>query len=270
MRLSTVSNIARTLGFARRGIGLRNKYLLFFLAGFGGLWLHRIRLRSAILRHISSFGDERFVDVRFRLSEQPLIFSLRRTNEADYLIGSEFVRGVYDPPDFDPEEIVDGGANIELFAVVASSMFPNARLVCCEPDVENYQQLQRNLRLNNVSAECYRIGLWSKATTLYYHARWSHTGFISEDPSDIPISCIRPKIGRNCWLKLDIEMAEYEVLPALLNAGEYPRWITMEIHHYDSQGKPLAALLACHGYTMRGGEDRTAKYANVSAWRNGA
>ena len=270
MSLSTALNIARTAGYARRGIGLRNKYLLFLVAGFGGLGLHRTRLRLAIQRHISSFGDRGFVDVRVRLREHPLVFSLRRSNEADYLIGSEFVKDIYEPPNFEPDEIVDGGANIGLFAVVASSMFPNARLTCYEPDTANYHQLRRNLTLNNVSADCHRKGLWSKDTMLYYHGRASHTGFISERPSNIPISCVRPKIGRNCWLKLDVEMAEYEILPALLNAGDYPRWISMEIHHYDTRGEALGALLALHGYSMKGGESRTAKHANVSAWRNNA
>ena len=79
-----------------------------------------------------------------------------------------------------------------------------------------------------------------------------------------------PKIGPNCWLKLDVETAEYEVLPSLLNAREYPRWITMGIYHYDSRGHFLTELLSRDGYTLKGGDDKSVSYVNVSAFRNRA
>jgi hypothetical protein len=85
--------------------------------------------------------------------------------------------------------------------------------------------------------------------TLYYHSRRSHTGFVSEEPSQVAIPCIRPEIGPNCWLKLDVETAEYEILPSLLHARDNPRWITMEIYHYNSRGHFLTELLSRHGYT---------------------
>ena len=37
----------------------------------------------------------------------------------------------------------------------------------------------------------------------------SHTGNICEDSEGrIPVECVRPAIGPNCWLKLDIEASE--------------------------------------------------------------
>jgi hypothetical protein len=100
---------------------------------------------------------------------------------------------------------------------------------------------------------------------LYYHARQSHAGFISEDPSDVLVPCILPTIGEDCWLKLDVEMAEYEVLPALMEAQILPRWITMEIHHYDSRGYLMRNLLRAHGYVTKGGEDLSASHVNIAA-----
>ena len=158
-------------------------------------------------------------------------------------------------------------SNIGLFSIVASAVFPKARLICYEPNAANFEQLQRNLERNAVRAECHRAGLWRETTTLYFHSRRSHTGFISEEPSEVPIPCIRPQIGPDCWLKLDVETAEYQILPAMLDAGDYPRWITMEIHHYDSRGHLLRDLLRRHGYTIKSGDDTSQEYVNLCAYR---
>ena len=69
---------------------------------------------------------------------------------------------------------------------------------------------------------------------------------------------------------LVIPTAEHEILPSLLHAGDYPRWITMEIHHYASRGHFLTELLSQHGYTLKGAEDKSASFVNVCAFRNRA
>jgi FkbM family methyltransferase len=267
MLLPSAATITEALRCSRQGVGIRSKYILLFLTAFGRIGLNRTWLRPAVKYQIGLLGARQFVDVKVRRNQRSLIFSLRRDNEADYLIGSELIKDIYKFPDFEPEQIVDGGANIGLFSIIASSLFPGARIACYEPDRDNFSQLQRNLSLNAITADCYQLGLWSKVTTLYYHARLSHTGFVSEDPSNLAIRCVRPTIGSNCWLKLDVEMAEYEILPALLAAGEYPRWLSMEIHHYDSKGTALTKLLARHGYTMSGCDHKDAKEVTISAWR---
>jgi FkbM family methyltransferase len=256
------------LRYARQGLGIRGKVLLFLLATFGSLARSRAGLRKLFFRGIGCFGDGQYVAARFNMHGHSISFTMRQNNEADYLIGCELVKGGYDPPNFEPEQIVDGGANIGLFSIVAGAMFPRAALVCFEPNPSNFEQLRRNLADNNLTAECHRLGLWSKETTLHFHERLSHTGFISESPSGVAIQCTVPEIRRNCWLKLDVETAEYEVLPALLNSGKYPRWISMEIHHYSERGHLLTELLRGHGYSILGGDDKSAEYVNISAWRN--
>lgn len=265
MPSSRITNVINTLRLAFRGIGLRNKLLLFYLAAFGSLNPERRRHRNWLLKRINSFGDGMFLDLRFWVNERVVIFSLRQGNDADYLVASELLREAYKTPDFTPTSIVDGGANIGLFTCAAAARFPDAELRCFEPDPANFKQLQRNLQLNHLRADCKCVGLWSKTTTLYYHARRSHTGFVSEEVSDIAIPCVRPSVGQNCWLKLDIETAEYEVLPALLASGDYPRWISMEIHHYSERGRVLTDLLTRHNYEIEGGEDYSAQWVNISA-----
>ena len=56
-------------------------------------------------------------------------------------------------------------------------------------------------------------------------------------------------------MKLDIEGAEYEVVPALIAAGRFPRWITAELHYFLEKGPPLVKLLQDNGYTVTGVPD---------------
>src|SRR5439155_8324880 len=121
MLLSRLANTLKMLNYARCGVGVRNKALLFFLASFGAINPERTRLRRWFQNRISGFGDHDFVQVALRFYGRHVIFLLRQGNEADYLIGSEFARGVvYEMPDFVPATILDGGANIGLFSIVAS------------------------------------------------------------------------------------------------------------------------------------------------------
>jgi len=44
-----------------------------------------------------------------------------------------------------PKVIFDCGANIGLFAIQIKNEFPDAQVICVEPDPENFNQLQKNL-----------------------------------------------------------------------------------------------------------------------------
>jgi len=196
-----------------------------------------------------------------------MYFSMRKGNKADYLIGGELVKGAYEVPDFHPRVIVDGGANIGMFALSSKSYFPDAELVCYEPDHDNFRQLLKNMELNYIQAITHQLGLWSKTTTLYYHSQSSYDGFIDEHPPGIPIACTLPEIKPECWLKLDIEGAEYEVLPTLLENGQYPRHISMEVHHFSAKAQPLFSLLRKHGYTLKGDDVSAIDCSVISAYR---
>jgi FkbM family methyltransferase len=242
--------------------------LIFCIVGFGVLAFHRTSARKALSSVVKRFGEDGLVTVRFRKHDRQLIFLLRQDNKADYSVAAEMLKGGYEWPDFTPGEIIDGGANIGLFSILAAASFPHAKLICYEPDADNFELLSRNLNVNNIDAECHRKGLWSHDTTLYYRARDSHTGNISENSEGrVPVDCIRPVIGPNCWLKLDIESSEYVVLPALMKAGAYPRWISIEIHNYTNDGHKLTDLPVRHGYVLRGNIHALADESTLCAFR---
>jgi FkbM family methyltransferase len=147
---------------------------------------------------------------------------------------------------------VDGGANIGCFAVYAAALFPDVPIVCYEPEPENAQLLRRTLAASNIQAEVVEKGLWSRAGRLYFHPHESFTGNIKETPSDYPIEVTTVDAPSGCWLKLDIEGAEYEVLPQVLNSGCRPAVISMEIHHANTRGGSLLELLRQSGYEIHG------------------
>jgi len=225
--------------------------LAFLCARFGSLSENRQALRRIIFKLIGSFARGGQVKVSFRVSGRPLAIFLRKGNAADYLVFGEMVMGGHKLPGLltsRPAGVVDGGANIGLFSLFAHATYPGIKVSCYEPEADNVVQLRRNLEANEIAAEVIPKALWSKTAELFFHPGQSYSGFVNAEPSPHPISCILPSVPQHCWLKLDIEGAEYEVLPALLNSGCRPDIISMEIHQFDRRGNDLLALLRSHGY----------------------
>jgi FkbM family methyltransferase len=263
--ISSFRTMRETVRFAKSGLKVRDKNLAFLLAGFGVIGQKRAKVRNAYYSFISRYRCDNAIRLAFFLNSQKTEFEFRSFNEGDYLVACEFVRGFYQIPNDTPESIVDCGANIGSFSLHAKPHFPNANLDCYEPDPQNFELLTKNMALNQLEAELRPVGVWSKDCTLYYHAQTAETGYIDETPPGVPIQCELPVIAPNCWLKIDVEGAEYEVLPGLFNKGRFPRWISMEIHHFQSKGEPLITLLKEHGYVLADDFDRTADCFVISA-----
>jgi len=263
--MSALGTLSECIRETRRARTWRDKCLAFLLAGFGVLGAHRRILRGLYFHWINAFAQNGIVRLNIEVNRIPTVIELRAGNKADYLVACEFVRGSYERPAATPDTIVDAGANIGLFALYAARLFSKARLSCFEPDLDNFKQLKHNLSLNEIDAEFHHAGVWSKAATLYYHSQESHTGFVDEKPPGVAISGELPKILPRCWLKLDAEGAEYELLPALLAQNQRPEWISMEVHDFDRRGASLLALLKDNGYNISGGEDLTVGCTVISA-----
>jgi FkbM family methyltransferase len=263
--MTALRTLKKSISHAGMGMRWRDKTLAFLLAGLGVIGHHRKKLRKFYLRSIDRRASDAVLRLKLRINSQPTTLELRGNNEGDYLIAGELVRGSYPVPTFTPQSIVDAGANIGLFSLHASRYFPKARLTCYEPDPSNFAQLKKNLSINQIEAQLEPAGVWSKNCTLYYHAQSSETGYVDEHPPGQTIRCQLPQIGPECWLKLDVEGAEYEVLPALFAQNNYPRWISLEIHRFNTRGASLLSLLRQHGYRIEGGEDITVDCAVIFA-----
>ncbi|MGQ9898081.1 MAG: FkbM family methyltransferase [Acidobacteriota bacterium] len=263
----TVRTLYLLWSCAWAGVTWRDKWLAFLLAGLVSMGEHRLRARKWFFKQINTQAHDGQVYLRLWIGQRTCIVAMRQNDREDFLIGGELVKGAYAPPPFTPRQIVDGGANIGLFAIYAGALFPDAKLVCYEPDEKNLAQLRHNLAINGITADVQPVGLWSKETTLYYHPTTSYGGYIDDSPPGIPVPCVVPKIEDDCWLKHDIEGSEYEVLSHLLDARAYPWWISMEIHHFAERGQELVRLLEAHGYHVRGDVSPETWLTTIAAWQ---
>jgi FkbM family methyltransferase len=115
---------------------------------------------------------------------------------------------------------VDGGANIGLFTILMKNQYPDAKIICIEPDSENFDILQKNVSLYS-NVYCEKCGLWNKDTKLKVYDKYNlgKWGLVVEEDLDngnlpaISIESLLKKhnIEQVDILKLDIEGSEKEI-----------------------------------------------------------
>lgn len=147
-----------------------------------------------------------------------------------------------------PAVIVDGGANIGLATLALKNLYPLAKIICIEPDPQNYVQLLKNIApYQNVSAV--NAGLWHKEAHLkisdkYNMGKWGMVTEEVDEQAEDTISTItvdqlmtKFSLERIDILKLDIETAERELFSANYN-NWLPRvkMIIIELHDLMSKG----------------------------------
>lgn len=257
--------ILNLLRKANRGIGLRNKIVFLALClsvecrSLVGIW-------EKILEGFSCAGKLSLKGFHPATGEK-FSMEIRSGNFADTFIFWEFISGGFYKPPPCAENIVDCGANIGFFAVHAGLVFPNAKMVCYEPEPNNFEMLKKNLMLNGIQADCRLRGVWSSDFSGFFHPRESFDGFISKEPSLYPVVCELPKTSAITWLKLDVEGAEYEVLPAVLEGAALPSHISMEVHDFHNRGGAIVDLLIRKGYQLQIVTDGSSQppFADISA-----
>jgi FkbM family methyltransferase len=244
---------------------LRGWKVAFLCGGLAAMGRHREKMRIRFIRLLDGCANGGDVEMDLKVSGKQIRFLLRLGNVADYLIGGELVWGAYSRPHKTPDFIVDGGANIGMFSILAHAYFPAAKIICYEPDRNNLAQLEKNMAVNGIRAEIVQKALWSKETTLFYHADASYTGYVDENPPGFAIACVTAHVQDGCWLKLDIEGGEYEVLPEILARGVRPSIISMEIHSNNLKGAELVRLLEKSGYRLQLPHDPKPDCVNIVA-----
>lgn len=268
--MNAFKNTLENWKLASAGVGFRDHIISFLCARYSNISRNKKNVRRLLYVLIGLYRKHQQISVKFRISGKTFTIFLREGNSADYLVFGEMVVGGYAVRDNLSDkisEIHDGGANIGLFSLYAHAKYPFAQITCYEPEKENLAQLKINLKANQIDAVIIPKALWSETANLYFHPGESYSGFVSDKKSSYPIACIRPSISNKSWLKLDIEGAEYEVLPALLNAGCKPEIISIEIHDFRRKGMQLLNLLSESGYTWKGIFDFNAECITLSTYK---
>ncbi|UPQ78464.1 FkbM family methyltransferase [Flavobacterium azooxidireducens] len=158
-----------------------------------------------------------------------------------------FVKKEYDI-DFNliPKVIIDGGSNVGLFAVLMKNRYPEAKIICIEPDPENFELLKTNISCYN-DIFCENSGLWNKDTKLkvydkYNSGKWGLV--VEEDIEKGSISAIsmdtlfeKYSLNEVDVVKIDIETSERQLF-----STNFEKWlpknkiVLIELHDWIDEG----------------------------------
>jgi len=127
-----------------------------------------------------------------------------------------------------PSTIIDIGANIGIFTIRAAKRWPNAQILCYEPEHSNFKLLRKNLSLNFINnAKLFKLGVAKEESSQVLHMnpknRGMHSIYETNESSqyiEIQCTCLKKLFEENgikmCdLLKLDCEGAEYEIIESL-------------------------------------------------------
>jgi len=156
-------------------------------------------------------------------------FMLRSGTTDIQVLYEVFLYKNYDVDFTNPSVIIDAGANIGLFAIQIINNFPKAKIICIEPDIDNFKILLENTsKYKNII--CLNSGLWNKDTKLnvydkYNSGKWGMV--VEEDKINGTVSAISMNtlienysIKKIDILKIDIETSEKELF-----MDNYENWL---------------------------------------------
>lgn len=142
--------------------------------------------------------------------------------------------------------IIDAGANIGLFTVFIKNKFPDARIICIEPDTNNFEWLKMNTSsLKKVEYE--KAGLWSKSTHLkisdkYEMGKWALVVEESDMETELMACSMDDLMNKYNLTKIDILKIDIETSERVLFSSNYENWlpkvkmIIIELHDWVEKG----------------------------------
>jgi FkbM family methyltransferase len=194
-----------------------------------------------------------------------------RSNTSDFSVFKQIFEdeNYYIWQDVKPEVIIDCGANIGLTSVYYKMRYPEAKIICIEPDLSNYEMLIKNTE-NFHNIVPYNAGVWNKSTNLVIKNptgdKWA---FMVEETAETLPDAIKAVSIENIMkeqnidfidiLKIDIEGSEVEVFQS-----NYDYWLSrtriLIIELHDEMKKKCSktffeALSKYHFATELRGED---------------
>jgi len=167
-----------------------------------------------------------------------------------------------------PKIIIDAGANIGLFTIKMKNEYPEATIICIEPDQDNFQRLTANLSMyDNIYLE--NCALWGTNTSGTIHNKFylGNWGMVVEEnlgEGRIPFVTIssllqKYKVDQVDILKLDIETSEKQVFAGQTNVWlPKVRVMIIELHDWLETGcasvffKTINSNLTDYTYLVKG------------------
>lgn len=239
----------------RRRLGTASAIRWYALGGLGRRkWLPpRVRATAKGLRHRVTLRSPPSSD--FDVFHQVLI-----ADEYSFLSGLRDVRFA-----------VDLGANIGLASAVVLSRFPEAIVLCVEPDPENLRILERNLRPYGDRVEIVSGAVWSSSGEVSLaHDRGDGREWATAVTAGIGVRAytlweLLANRGPVDLLKIDIEGSERQLFSGDVSWLSRVRNLCIELHGADCERAFRSATvgyrwteLICGEYTVCEGVERCA------------
>jgi len=155
-----------------------------------------------------------------------------------------------------PDCLIDLGAHIGTFAVLAGKAFPHARLVAFEPDPDNFTLLERNTRRNGICPEVHLCAI-GEGDGIGFLAGPSSMGRRLGPGLGLPVSVRRLSAAveldamARLLLKIDVEGAEWAVLRECGDQLPYHTIIFIETHGGAADLNRLRRFATDRGFTFK-------------------
>lgn len=161
--------------------------------------------------------------------------------------------------------VVDAGANVGFFTLLAARQAPKARVFAIEPSPETYRRLLENVEKNQFSnrVRCLNVGLSGREETRLMQVGESRSqvqrllprdfdGTVGTAVRTVTLDSVLDDIETVDLLKMDIEGGEYEVLYGVcLETLRKIRKIVLEYHPEEGSTSELLAYLKRSGFEIK-------------------
>ena len=212
------------------------KQIVRFISKFGfwsGIKLY-FKFITGKVEHVKLPHLRHSFSLRKNTSDIPTFYKVFFYNEYDL----SFVKK--------PKVIIDGGSNVGLFAIKMKNEFPDSKIICIEPDVENFRLAKKNLSsYNNVFVE--NCGLWNKDAKLKVYDKFNlgKWGMVVEEVSndcDVEAVCLKSLLKKYSIDYIDVLKLDIETSEKILFSKNYEEWlpkvktIIIELHDWVEEG----------------------------------
>jgi FkbM family methyltransferase len=161
---------------------------------------------------------------------------------------------------FVPDVILDCGAHTGMFTVLAASKFPNSKLISFEPDPANYRWLETQKRTNHLRVDLLRAAVSTADGEALFEAGrgcgsalTANSSFTSDAITVKTLDLSKYIEMLSCerlLLKLDVEGAEEQLLPKIVNVLPADCFLFLETHGGEESWMKSSRLLERHGFAV--------------------
>jgi len=144
--------------------------------------------------------------------------------------------------------ILDCGSNIGISVLHYKRQFPEARIVAFEPDPHIVPVLRRNLERNNASdVDIVEAAVWTRDGTAEFFCEPAEgSSLVRRQSRSVTVRTVdlrRFLVNPVDLIKMDIEGAEYQVIPGIVDNLAVVKNLIVECHIENDDMRPFSDLL---------------------------